>query len=512
MDDNPDMDESRAYAICQSQQNEGNLSELSFDKSLEEEDPCWDGYVMVGQKTDENGNQVPNCVPEEDADPANLAEDCPEGKVNINGKCVDVEESDDVPPGLLSQPRMMQSSKLETEPIEREELADGEVAYRNLKLLDEGVWTDQRSKTPTLYAAEHFDNYQPTYDSSEFQGPPVNIMHDLDADTDKPNEASICGHVEPDSLGVSNDALFGDVVLNTDKAAGAYADENLQSALESGGDKGFGGPSVELNPTEMQMSDHVEAEEEVVSAELSGLGLVMEPASKSVDFSYETQSRAVALSQNVKGVYTKSDNMDTRAKILEAIATRELNMENITEAAEEIAENLDVSKDDVMDMLDPLIDEYEGDMEPGEDAEMGDYSDSDMEDMEGEEDEEDKDMADMEEMYEMLNDLRNRLEELEDSYEQIRNRLEELEDSYEQMDTEMASEDDVEELSEEMESAKEELAEADTVAELQEAKEELDKRLSNLEEEPEDPKTLSDDSTFGFERNFDASVSESDGW
>lgn len=30
------------------------------------EDPCWEGYTMVGTKIDENGNEVPNCVPSED--------------------------------------------------------------------------------------------------------------------------------------------------------------------------------------------------------------------------------------------------------------------------------------------------------------------------------------------------------------------------------------------------------------------------------------------------------------
>lgn len=34
----------------------------------DDENPCWDGYVMVGTKVDENGNEVPRCVPEEDAE------------------------------------------------------------------------------------------------------------------------------------------------------------------------------------------------------------------------------------------------------------------------------------------------------------------------------------------------------------------------------------------------------------------------------------------------------------
>lgn len=34
----------------------------------DEENPCWDGYVMVGTKIDDSGNEVPRCVPEEDVD------------------------------------------------------------------------------------------------------------------------------------------------------------------------------------------------------------------------------------------------------------------------------------------------------------------------------------------------------------------------------------------------------------------------------------------------------------
>jgi len=31
-----------------------------------EGDPCWENYTMVGTKVDENGNEVPNCVPDDD--------------------------------------------------------------------------------------------------------------------------------------------------------------------------------------------------------------------------------------------------------------------------------------------------------------------------------------------------------------------------------------------------------------------------------------------------------------
>jgi len=41
-------------------------------KVKRDEDPCWDDYVMVGMKPDPNGDgQVPNCVPEDEADEPN---------------------------------------------------------------------------------------------------------------------------------------------------------------------------------------------------------------------------------------------------------------------------------------------------------------------------------------------------------------------------------------------------------------------------------------------------------
>ncbi len=46
------------------------LSDLNEDEQIneDEEDPCWDDYTMVGMKTDENGNEVPNCVPDDEAE------------------------------------------------------------------------------------------------------------------------------------------------------------------------------------------------------------------------------------------------------------------------------------------------------------------------------------------------------------------------------------------------------------------------------------------------------------
>jgi hypothetical protein len=76
LEDNPDYSESRAYAICNAQFNSDvdpgdveaeSVADLAPQLDVQADGPCWDGYVMVGTKT-ENGREVPNCVPEEDAD------------------------------------------------------------------------------------------------------------------------------------------------------------------------------------------------------------------------------------------------------------------------------------------------------------------------------------------------------------------------------------------------------------------------------------------------------------
>ena len=42
-----------------------------------EDDPCWEGYEMVGTKIDENGNEVPNCVPKSEASASTKQLDIP---------------------------------------------------------------------------------------------------------------------------------------------------------------------------------------------------------------------------------------------------------------------------------------------------------------------------------------------------------------------------------------------------------------------------------------------------
>lgn len=40
---------------------------MTKNRFADEDNPCWDGYEMVGMKKDEDGNEVPNCVPKKSA-------------------------------------------------------------------------------------------------------------------------------------------------------------------------------------------------------------------------------------------------------------------------------------------------------------------------------------------------------------------------------------------------------------------------------------------------------------
>lgn len=77
-------EQSQAAAICYSYWDKENMSKITDTTSkvmasvnfntkyrginlLAEagEDPCWSGYTQYGTKTDENGREVPNCIPDE---------------------------------------------------------------------------------------------------------------------------------------------------------------------------------------------------------------------------------------------------------------------------------------------------------------------------------------------------------------------------------------------------------------------------------------------------------------
>ena len=412
------------------------------------EDPCWEGYTQVGMKPGPGGEEVPNCVPD-----------------------------DDVPDATGYENRALASRTLEVGPIERDASED-EVRYKTVALLGQGVWTDQASRTPTLYDGESLSNIVAEYDASEHDGPPVNIAHDLSA-TGEPNEASIGGYIDPESLTVDNGKLYGDIVLDTTTPAGDYADENLQSALSSGGRVGFGGPSVELDVPREHLTpapDHPRAEEKVEQAALTGTGLVMDPASKNVSFDRETATRAVAMSnQNDKPLSVQTRLMADIEDLRGDLEQYNVDTEDMTD--EDVMEFAEGLHSDLMDTL--------GEME---EMEM-------EEDMEGEEEEEDE-----EDMDEDMGDYNmENVEEMAAQMEEMRERLAEIE-------AEMGNMASMSELEE----STQELADASTVEDVEKALSEMQDTVEDIASEPEGTKTLAD--SDGWEPEYDVSPSPDTGW
>jgi chaperonin cofactor prefoldin len=381
---------------------------------------------------------------------------------------------------LAAAVRLAVGVSLDKQPIERDRLAGGEVAYRNIKLLDEGVWTDQNSRTPTLYDEKTFDNLEASY-GDQYQGPPTNIAHDvhkLGEDKGEVHDASVAGYVEPRSLRNDGDSLYGDLIFDTETAAGDFADANLKSTLENNGTAGFS-PSVELDPIELESTpNHPRASEHVHKARLTGVGLVRDPASESVDFAQETKERAIALS---------SHNDKTPAPQVTRMSKSLMDVGEVRE----ILTNAGV--DGVADMTDDEVSEcatmlHDDLMEEITDQDMGMYAayggDDDMDMMDEDEDEEDMDMMDEDEDEDDM-DMKDHAEhsdmdmaEMESQMSNVMSRLEDLEDAM--ADSMSASK------------AAAQLASAKTVKKLKKDKKDLERRLSELEDAPAEPKTLAE--------------------
>ena len=311
LDDNPEYSESRAYAICYAQQNEGNLAadEETFVRVATEnnltpsatqellsmdavmlEDPCWDGFTMVGTKT-VNGREVPNCVPD-----------------------------DEVPDANLSGRRLAEFRNPER--IERHDEGDT-VRYTDVHLLTPGVWADAGSRTHVDYNAEAIrrsaDNWVDLSKVAEAvpewgtlgADERANVLADLGEEV-QTDEAPLnflhgpamygadsldnIGHIPTDSIAVDDDGrLFGDIVLSRESPQGETAIDLMDEVLEAasnGEDPPPVGPSVEI-PADRTTNDG--DGKSLEEAWFSATGIVFNPASRPVDLGNQAQERAVAM-------------------------------------------------------------------------------------------------------------------------------------------------------------------------------------------------------------------------
>jgi len=450
--ENSDKNDPEAYCAVIKREIEGKEAMTDDELKAAEDDPCQEGYTQVGMK-EQNGQPVPNCVPDEDVPDAEgyeaaLAE-CPEGQVKVGDQCVPV-DSVETPPNILSAPKVLvEGTRKLAGKIERVEEGDNRVRYKNLKIISRGVWTDSASQTPTLY------------DPAELQVADrnlVNVLHDSASDS------SQAGEIDPQSYYVEGTDGYADVILDTDTPGGQFADASLQESLESNGQTGFKGPSIELRENDFELED-VEGKDyqKVVNGEISGLGLVgmgnspaQGPAAKDTNFARQTQERAVAMSgPNAKAFYRQDSRMDT-----DTIAAA------LSEAG---IDTDDLSDDQLRTLGSKILEDYEDKEDEDEEMAEGEDMDEDEEDMDDME-EEDTDMQ--EDGEDTAVDV------LEEQIDDIWGELDEIEEMMDQM------------MSKDME---EELAETKSeLSDLKDEKKELAERVKTLEDEPKDSKSLVD--------------------
>jgi len=206
----------------------------------------------------------------------------------------------------------------------------------------------------------------------------------------------------------------------------------------------------------------------VASAELTGLGLVRDPASKSVDLAQETRNRSVALStanngQTVKTLHRQPTGMSE---------DRELDADEVRETLDMFGfDGLDeMTDDEVMDMAEDLHEDLMGNLEEERENETHDGEDDE------EDDEPEEEMAEGQDAEEML----------EGRVQDLMSRVEELEDAMASAMSQSEAEEQLSAATAELEDAKSELSA------LKEENEELSERVRTLEEKGEEPKTLTD--------------------
>ena len=375
---------------------------------------------------------------------------------------------------------------LDTEPIERIDEGDGLVRFTSIRLLSPGVWSDAGSETATYYPPEGIANLEAHYDPDKHDGPPVNIMHDLDMDEFEPHEASVAGHIDPDTLDTDDEGnLYGDLVFNTSNGAGQYAAENLEATLNSEGAVGFGGPSVEI-PAEGLQQTHDQARDlpRVDGGLLSGAGMVFNPASKSVNFAREAARRPIAMadgSKDAKALTLESDSMSDGNQL-------EADPANVRDALDQygLGEVIgDMDDEEMMDFASRLHDDIMDLLAESDDTEM-EYDDKEKDDYEDKEKRKYEDDEEDEEDTEMEEDSNDDMDALRDTVANISSRLEDVEDALSQAMT-------AEDVDAELEDATgNKLADIETVKTLQEQKAELEQRVEELENVGKESKTLTD--------------------
>lgn len=248
--ENPDLTKSQAFAICQSMENEGNLSAGEI----------YDAIHALGIEDEVDDDVL------DELDQQREATREQEATLRVHR-------------GLaLGQG------------IRRTEHGDGSVTYHNIAILAPGEWTDAATEQTVFYAPEANERIAENPDEHVVDtGVNLNHAHQ--------DQLAQVGAFDPESLTVDDaGVLYADVTLHGRTTASEDAIELMDLALESDGERGAGGPSVEI-PREGEVTewDDERGMERMVQFNLAGLAIVTESASEDVAFDQQFAERAVAM-------------------------------------------------------------------------------------------------------------------------------------------------------------------------------------------------------------------------
>lgn len=476
-EDNPDLTKSQAFAICQSMENEGELEECPPPEA-----DLWAAASAL-----------------------EITDELPDACLEAWKEAAEQREHSTPDEGL----RLLETHFDGPGEVRREEQDDGSIRYKNLLLLAPGEWTDAASEEQLFYAPEAIEKI------AEDPGERV-VDNSVNLNHEHRDQLLQAGHYDEETLQTDDEgALFGDVVLWNDTTASQDAVALMDRALKTEGEQGAGGLSVEI-PFEGEVTewDSERGMEKMVEFLLSGLGIVKHAASEPAAFEEQFAERSVAMAEaeqpqirlmqhagetDIKGS-RQADDMDEDA-------LRSLLQEETVDTDELLTEG------DVRDIVEEEL--QSGDGETETDHELADALDAVEEVVgmaldEGFEGSVAELLTFVEENLDVSDDQQQALSEVADAYleavdaesleetpvdqfrEYIAAQQDDNEDEEEEGEEGEEGGDGDEDGDEEEEGRENAGGDGDSREELQEQVDELERRLQEIEDEPQKPRTLSE--------------------
>lgn len=399
---------------------------------------------------------------------------------------------------------------LGTDTVRRVENDDGSVTYKNLAILAPGEWTDAASETTLFYSPEAIQRIAEDPDEHVVETS-VNVNHE------NQDQLKQVGSFDPSSLTTDDQGvLYSDLTLHGRTQASEDTIGLVDLALETEGEQGAGGPSVEI-PREGEQTewDRERGMERMVQFDLGGLAIVTRSASEDVGFENQFAERAIAMSDGDEVPVRVMQASESAAQTLKT-GTRhgaDMSDDQYRELKSDI-ESIQETVDDLQGLktrLDELLDSQEAEPEDegGEPATGGENpaAEAELEDEEPEEPE--HELQDMEavggfiEQFNAEHDVENAtVADFINWAQEAGADVEAIEDvvSVFMQDIEAATPDeaalgDLQAFIEEQaggEEAPEEEEEQREESELASEVEELRRELDELKDEPEEPRSLAE--------------------